>query len=58
MTVGSGAVKPYLVSYVQDPFTLNGIVYGSTVIWAFTEYAEGKFAVTRKVLYPVEGFNA
>lgn len=55
---GSGAVKPYLVSYVQDPFTLNGIVYGSTVIWAFTEYADGKFAVTRKVLYPVEGFNA
>lgn len=56
--VGVDAVKPYLVSYVQDPFTLNGIVYGSTVIWAFTEYAEGKFAVTRKVLYPVEGFNA
>lgn len=55
---GSGTVKPYLVSYVQDPFTLNGIIYGSTVIWAFTEYAEGKFAVTRKILYPVEGFNA
>lgn len=55
---GSGAVKPHLISYAKDPFTLNGIVYGSTVIWAFTEYAEGKFAVTRKVLYPVEGFNA
>ena len=55
---GVDAVKPYLVSYVQDPFTLNGIIYGSTVIWAFTEYVNGKFAVTRKVLYPVEGFNA
>lgn len=55
---GPKAVKPYLVSYVQDPFTLNGIIYGSTVIWAFTEYAESKYAVTRKVLYPVEGFNA
>ena len=55
---GVDAVKPYLVSYVQDPFTLNGIIYGSTVIWAFTEYVNGKFSVTRKVLYPVEGFNA
>ena len=55
---GPGALKPYIVAYAQDPVTLNGIVYGSPVIWAFTEYAGGKFAVTRKVLYPVEGFNA
>ena len=42
------------ISYVDKPFSLAGVAYGATVIWGFTECAPGKFAVTRKILYPVE----
>jgi len=48
---------PVLSSYVSNPFSLSGVVYGSTVIWAFTEYTDGKYAVTRKIVYPVGGFT-
>lgn len=46
---------PQFVSYMNLPFDLTGITYGTTVVWGFTEIASGKFAVTRKVLYSVGG---
>lgn len=46
---------PQFVSYMNLPFDLTGITYGTTVVWGFTELTSGKFAVTRKVLYSVGG---
>lgn len=46
---------PQFVSYMNLPFDLTGITYGTTVVWGFTEITSGKFAVTRKVLYSVGG---
>ena len=46
---------PQFVSYLSTPFDLTGVVYGATVVWGFTEFTSGRFAVTRKVLYSAGG---
>ena len=49
--------KPKLRSYSANPFDLSGVSVGTTVIWGFTEYHDGEFVVTRKVIYPVGGYQ-
>lgn len=49
--------KPRLRSYSANPFDLSGVSVGATVLWGFTEYRDGEFVVTRKVIYPVGGYQ-